>query len=97
MKIELLYFDDCPNWKIADERLHAIAATRDLMIERRSVTTTADAEAARFRGSPTILIDGHDPFANGNEPYGLACRIFQTEDGPAGCPSVAQLEAAVDG
>jgi hypothetical protein len=25
MDIALLYFDDCPNWKIADERLAAIA------------------------------------------------------------------------
>jgi len=28
MDIALLYFDDCPNWTIVDERLSAIAAAR---------------------------------------------------------------------
>jgi hypothetical protein len=30
VKLELLYFDDCPNWKLAAERLDAVAATRGL-------------------------------------------------------------------
>jgi len=28
MDIALLYFEDCPSWKVADERLSAIAAER---------------------------------------------------------------------
>ncbi|MGQ0434821.1 MAG: thioredoxin family protein [Microthrixaceae bacterium] len=96
MKLELLYFDDCPNWKIAAERLDAIALTRGLAVERRLVTTAAEAEAARFRGSPTVLVDGRDPFASGDEPFGLACRVYQTPDGPAGSPTIEQLEVAVD-
>ena len=63
MKIELLYFDDCPNWKVAAERLADVAAARGLTVERRLVTTPEEAEAARFRGSPTILVDGAVPFA----------------------------------
>ena len=96
MKIELLYFDDCPNWEVAAERLDDVAGGRGLTVERRLVTTPEEAEAARFRGSPTILVNGEDPFASGDEPFGLACRVYQTPDGPAGSPTTEQLEAILD-
>ena len=96
MKLELLYFDDCPNWKVAAERLDKVAGGRGLSVERRLVTTPEEAEVARFRGSPTILVDGRDPFAAGDEPFGLACRVYQTPDGPAGSPTTEQLGAVLD-
>ncbi|MCB1006184.1 MAG: thioredoxin family protein [Acidimicrobiales bacterium] len=96
MRLELLYFDDCPNWKVAAERLDDVARRRGLPVERRLVRTPEEAEAARFRGSPTILVDGEDPFASGDEPFGLACRVYQTPDGPAGSPTTAQLEEILD-
>lgn len=96
MKLELLYFDDCPNWKTAAERLDDIATRRGLVVERRLVTTPEEAEAARFRGSPTILVDGEDPFASEDESFGLACRVYQTPEGPAGSPTSDQLEAILD-
>ena len=96
MKLELLYFDDCPNWTAASGRLTAVAASRGLVVERRTVATVEEAEVARFRGSPTILVDGRDPFASGDEPFGLACRVYQTPDGPAGSPTIEQLEAVID-
>lgn len=96
MKIDLLYFDGCPHWKVADERLRRLAGSRGLEVAHRKVTTPEEAEAHQFRGSPTILIDGRDPFANGDEPLGLSCRLYQTPDGPAGAPTVEQLEAALD-
>lgn len=95
MKVELLYFDDCPNWKTADEHLRALAGRQDLRVEHRLVTTPEEAEAVGFRGSPTVLIDGRDPFATGDEPFGLACRVYQTPDGPAGSPTLEQLEAVL--
>lgn len=96
MRLELLYFDGCPNWKTAAERLNAIATSRGLLVEHRLVATAEEADAARFRGSPTILVDEHDPFASGDEPFGLACRVYQTPSGPAGSPTVEQLEAVID-
>lgn len=96
MRLELLYFDECPNWKTAAERLDEVAARRGLVVERRVVATVEDAEVARFRGSPTILVDGVDPFALGDEPFGLACRVYQTPDGLAGVPTAEQLEAVFD-
>ena len=96
MKLQLLYFDGCPNWEIAAERLDDVAGARGLNVERRLVTTQEEAEAARFRGSPTILVDGADPFASGDEPFGLACRMYQTADGPAGSPTSDQIAAVLD-
>lgn len=98
MKVELLYFDGCPNWTVADERLNEAArlvSRDDLTVQRRTVNTEQDAIAVGFAGSPTILIDGRDPFATGDEQVGLACRVYSTPHGLAGSPSVEQLVEAL--
>ncbi|MGV8968390.1 MAG: thioredoxin family protein [Cellulomonas sp.] len=70
--------------------------------ERRGVTVThhlvetlEEAERVGFHGSPSVLLDGVDPFADAGAPVGLACRIYQTPAGPAGAPTLEQLRAAV--
>ena len=93
--IELLYFPDCPNWRVADERVRLVADRHGVTVAYRLVESAEEADSLGFRGSPTILIDGHDPFATGDEPFGLACRLFVTPDGPAGAPTVEQLERAL--
>ena len=98
MDISLLYFDDCPNWRIADERLAAIAAEcADLTVTRHLVDTLEEAERIGFRGSPSILVDGVDVFAEPDVGVGLSCRVYRTPDGLAGAPTVQQLRAALDG
>ena len=94
-RLQLLYFPDCPNWQLADTRLHDVASQLGLSIEHVLVTTTEAAERLSFRGSPTILIDGIDPFAAGDEPIGLSCRIYLTPHGYEGSPTTAQLAAAL--
>jgi hypothetical protein len=66
---------------------------QELVLER--VATPEDAERLRFRGSPTILIDGRDPFANEAAPFGLSCRVYRTERGLEGSPSLEQLREAL--
>lgn len=95
MIIELLYFEGCPHWRTAAERLATVAAERGLPVVHRQISTAADADAAGFHGSPTILIDGRDPFASGDRPTGIACRTYQTPEGPSGSPTVMQLRAAL--
>lgn len=95
MQVELQYFEGCPNWRTADERLRALAEEFGFVLAYREVETPEEAEQLTFRGSPTILVDGRDPFAVGNEPVGLACRIYPTPDGPAGAPTVAALRTAL--
>jgi hypothetical protein len=93
--IEVLYFLDCPNWRVADERVRLVAERHGVTVAYRLVESAEAADSLGFRGSPTILIDGRDPFATGNEPFGLACRLFATPEGPVGAPTVEQLEAAL--
>lgn len=96
MDIALLYFDDCPNWKIADERLAVVAAERsDLTVSRHLVDTLEEAERLGFHGSPSVLVDGVDVFAGPDDGVGLSCRVYRTPDGPAGAPTVEQLRAAL--
>jgi hypothetical protein len=95
--VTLLYFDGCPSWQAADERLRALADELGFEVAYREVDTPEVAEEVGFRGSPTVLVDGRDPFADGDEPVGLSCRIYQTPNGPAGAPTTAQLRDALAG
>lgn len=93
MRVELLWFAGCPNWQETDLRLRrAVAlASVDADVVLVEVATDEDAERLRFRGSPTVLIDGKDPFAKEADPVGLSCRVFRTADGLRGAPTVQQL------
>jgi hypothetical protein len=96
--VRLLYFDDCPNWRVAEARLKealvSVGADPDVVIYEQ-VTTVEQAEALGFRGSPTILVDGTDPFAEPDAPAGLTCRIYRTAMGVQPAPTVEQLQAAL--
>ena len=93
MRASLLYFDGCPNWREADENLRAALdrVDRTVKVEYRTISTPEAAAAAHFVGSPTVLVDDHDPFDDGTGQVGLSCRLYRTEHGLAGSPSVAQL------
>lgn len=91
----LLYFDGCPSWRLAGQRLRELAVELDLTITRQKVEAPKAAARWDFRGSPTILVDGHDVFASGDEPVGLSCRIYQTPRGSSGAPTVDQLRHAL--
>lgn len=91
VQVMLQYFDGCPNWELADRRLRALADELGFDLDRQRVDTPEAAERYSFRGSPTILVDGSDPFASGDEPVGLSCRVYATPDGRAGAPTTDQL------
>jgi hypothetical protein len=96
--VTLRYFDGCPNWEIALGRVReamAASGAEAPEVELELVPTEEDAERLGFRGSPTVLLDGVDPFADETAPVGLACRVYRTERGPEGAPSVEQLTAAL--
>lgn len=96
MEISLLYFDDCPNWKVADRRLAAIASERpDVVVTRHRVETMEEAERLGFHGSPSIVVDGVDVFAEPGAGVGLSCRVYRTPEGLAGAPTKDQLRAAL--
>jgi heavy metal translocating P-type ATPase len=95
--VTLQYFDGCPNLHTAEERVREafrLAGSDDAQpVKLQQVDTPEQAERMGFRGSPTILIDGRDPWASAELAVGLSCRIYQTEAGPDGAPSAHEIAA----
>ncbi|MEU4191624.1 alkylmercury lyase family protein [Kribbella sp. NPDC026611] len=94
MKLEVLHVPDCPNLSPLLERL---AEVTDLPTSTRVIDNDADAARFGMAGSPTLLIDGVDPFAEaGGCECGVSCRLYRDDTGrivPA--PSVDQLRDAL--
>jgi len=93
MEIMLLYVADCPNLALARERVREAATKVGLVVrvEERLVSDSAEAAELGFTGSPTILIDGTDPFATVDTKPSVACRLYATGEGVQGAPSVNDL------
>ena len=89
--VTLMYSRGCPNRRVAAQRLARLSAELGFTLVRQEVSTDEQARAEGFRGSPTVLVDGRDPFAEDDAPVGLSCRLYDTPAGPAGAPTVAQL------
>ena len=99
MKIELLYFDGCPNYEALLPRLLGLLEDRglDTDVELRPVETVEAAEAERFLGSPTVRIDGRDvePGADARTDFGLKCRIYRSPAGTSPVPREAWIVDAL--
>ena len=96
MKIEFLYFDDCPGHKTALALLEQILREEGISesIEKIEVTTEEAALQNRFLGSPSIRINGRDIEGRAEESeYGLKCRIYP--DTGTGIPSQTTIRAAL--
>jgi len=96
VKITLQYIEDCPNWETTDLNLAMLIGEGvDATVAYELIESHERAVERGFCGSPTVLIDGVDPFSDQKAPAGLACRIYLTEHGPAGTPTIAQLREAI--
>jgi len=99
-QVTIRYFDGCPNWKIALDRVHEALEQveetgAELVLEK--IETYQQAEQVSFLGSPSVLIGGRDPFADSDSRVGLSCRVFRTESGTEGAPSVHQIVEVLRG
>src|SRR5207302_10296620 len=90
VEITLLCVDDSPNVGLAHRAVREALARLRLVVpvKERVVTMAAEAAATGFHGSPTILIDGKDPFDTSGDGGGLSCRLYPTPNGLEGAPSV---------
>lgn len=100
-RVEILYFDRCPNWHGALELVRQVASVLGIEPEVRLVAVE-DAEAAarrRFLGSPTIRVGGRDvePGADERGGFALSCRVYRTEDGLRGLPEERWVREALRG
>ncbi len=96
MQITVLAVPDCPNARVAAGRITAALAGRPASVELVEVTGEAEAARLGMTGSPTILLDGVDPFAAAGAVPSVSCRIYRGPAGAAdGAPSVQDLTAAL--
>jgi hypothetical protein len=89
LNVELLWWEGCPSTERALSELREAltdVGLGDSEVRTREIRTDAEAETARFTGSPTILIDGIELMAAlgrgaEEEPAGLNCRVYVRRDG----------------
>lgn len=100
MRIEYLYWEDCPSHEAGLDRLQDILTetgiSADLTI--RAVNTEEAALAERFIGSPTIRVNGIDidPSSADGESA-LSCRVYRHENGRySPLPSVDTIKRALE-
>ena len=98
MKVEILYFDGCPNHEALLPRVQRLLASQSTPAELGLLRIVDDeaAQRQRFLGSPTVRVDGRDiePDAEQRTDYGMKCRLYSTPTGPSGQPPERWLRAA---
>jgi hypothetical protein len=94
IRVELQHFHGCPNGpELLSRTREAVAHCRERVDFREVVMDTPElAVRHRFRGSPTLLINGED-FTGLPAPEEslLSCRIY-----PDGLPTVAEIIAKIE-
>jgi hypothetical protein len=98
VKVEVYYVLDCPHHPRVVQELRNVLLAEGLVEEIREIAVT-DSSAARefkFRGSPTVRINGQDVAGESqeHESYALACRIYPGAK-EAGVPPVGMIRSAV--
>ena len=97
MEVSLLTFDGCPNHHTTMTLLETLLDETGWSgtIQLVNVDSPEKAEELDFRGSPTVLLDGVDPFLDQGATVGLSCRIYATGSEYQGTPPEQELRAAI--
>lgn len=98
MQLAVLSVPDCPGVKLLDERLAQVLEGRTGVVVSHRVIDDLD-EATRWgmSGSPTLLIDGIDPFAEPGQAASVSCRLYRRGGRAEMAPSARQLLDAISG
>ena len=98
-RVEILYFEGCPNHEPARELVEQVAAELGLQ-PAIELVEVADADAAtrlRFLGSPSVRVEGCDvePGADERSDFVFACRVYRSERGFVGQPEADWIRDAL--
>jgi len=98
-RVEILYFEGCPNHEPARALVERLAGELDVEPEIELVEV-ADPDAAialRFLGSPTVRVNGVDvePGAEERRDFAFSCRIYRSEAGAAEQPEASWIRNAL--
>ncbi len=82
MRVSFLYYEDCPSYDLALERLREVMTEEGIPseVEVIKVETKEQARELRLVGSPTIRLDGQDIDPPRDSTYALTCRAYHLED-----------------
>ncbi len=97
LRLTVLSVPGCPNVALLEERLAEVISRHPGAVITRRVLSTED-EAVRWgmRGSPTLLVNGVDPFASPGQRPSLSCRRYPREGSSGdGAPSAEQIRRAI--
>jgi hypothetical protein len=85
LDIELLWWAGCPSTERALAELRGVLGELgldDVEIRTTELRTEEEARERGFLGSPTLLVEGEDPFAGSDDDeIGLSCRVYRRRDG----------------
>ena len=99
MKIEILYFDQCPNHGPTIERVKDVLCEEGQAADVVEVNVQDDATARSlgFLGSPTVRIDGLDiePSTRTSKDFGLMCRTYIDGGNQVGIPPLDLIRTAL--
>lgn len=95
MKIDVLYFEGCPNHRPAVALAESVATELGVEAQVREVPVNDadDAHRLGFFGSPSIQVDGVDidPATQGRTDFAFSCRMY----GSSGVPPKQMLVDAI--
>ena len=95
MRIDILYFDGCPNHLPTTELVRDVVQSLGLEASIREVEVRDAEEASRLRffGSPTVHINGQDldPAVRSRADFSFSCRMY----GRSGSPPRELVEQAL--
>ena len=82
MRVSFLYYEDCPSYDLALERLREVMDEEGIpnKVEVIKVESEEQARKLRFVGSPTICVDGQDIDPPSDSRYALTCRAYRLAD-----------------
>lgn len=94
MTIEIISIPDCPNHQATVERVKRLLSSERVSAEIKEilVSSSSQANAVGFAGSPTVRVNGKDVEVLTFVHTGLSCRIY--EDG-SGIPPQNLLRQAI--
>jgi hypothetical protein len=94
VRIQVLFFEGCPNSEKTVELVSEIARVEgvETLIERVEIRTPADAVHHRFLGSPSVRVNGLDveAHARNRSDFAMVCRLYGASGLP---PSDAIVDA----
>jgi predicted DsbA family dithiol-disulfide isomerase len=98
MHLTVLAVPGCPNAPVLEDRLAAVLdGQAGVSVSHEVISDESEAARWGMHGSPTLLIDGVDPFAGPGQPQGMSCRLYRDDNGQAsGAPSASQLRQVIE-